>query len=579
MDSLIENCTQGKNVFIGTSSIVKNSTIGSETKIWHYCNIYGTPEQQIVVGENTQIGSYAEIKPGVNIGNNCRIQSSVFIPEGVIIGDFVFVGPKVVFTNDKYPSAVKTINKTWHLEATKVEEHATIGAHAVIGPGITVGKYAVIGMGSVVTKDVPAYAVVSGNPAKILGDLRDKKYAEKYSELLSNETSNEAKKQCAVSGNSLSMIIPLVDLSRIHKKRENEIHAAIKNTIETSAFIQGEEVPLFENAFATYCEKKYGIGVASGTDALKLAILAYGIRESEIIVPVHTFVATVLAIKHTGNYPVFVDIDETGNIAVSQIEKKITAKTKAIIPVHLYGQPANMGEIMRLAKNHNLIVIEDCCQAHGAEWNGKKVPIGETGCFSFYPSKNLGCFGDGGFIATDNEVLYKKLLSLREYGATQKYYYEEEEGFNSRLDTIQAAVLRIKLESLEEENELRRKAAECYMQKLFPLCEGAQKKISIPKSDASVKYGKHVYHLFTILAKERNTLQEFLKKQGIATGIHYPLPLHLQKMFSSLGYKEGDFPITERFSKEVLSLPLFPYMTPEEIDHVSTAIKDFYQME
>lgn len=575
----MENCVQGKNVFIGKSSLVKNSTLGNETKIWHYCNIYGTPEQPVTIRENTQIGSYTEIKQGVNIGNNCRIQSSVFIPEGVFIEDFVFVGPKVVFTNDKYPSAVKTINKTWRLEATRVEEHATIGAHAVIGPGITVGKYAVIGMGSVVTKDVPAYAVVSGNPAKILGDLRDKKYAEKYSELVSNETCNETEKQCAVRGNRPSMIIPLVDLSRIHRKKEKEIHAAIKNTIETSAFIQGTEVALFENEFAKYCGKKWGVGVASGTDALKLAILAYGIKESEIITPVHTFVATVLAIKHTGNYPVLVDIDETGNIAVSQIEKKITAKTKAIIPVHLYGQPANMDEILRIAKNHNLIVIEDCCQAHGAEWNGKKVPIGETGCFSFYPSKNLGCFGDGGFIATDNEELYKKLLSLREYGATQKYYYEEEEGFNSRLDTIQAAVLRIKLECLEEENELRRKAAECYMQKLLPLCEGGQQKISIPKSDASAKYGKHVYHLFTILAKERNTLQAFLKKQGIATGIHYPLPLHLQKMFFSLGHKEGDFPITERFSKEVLSLPLFPYMTPEEIDHVSTAIKDFYQME
>ncbi len=187
MNSLIENCTQGENVFIGTSSIVKNSTLGNETKIWHYCNIYGTSEQLVTLGENTQIGSYTEIKPGVNIGNNCRIQSSVFIPEGVIIENFVFVGPKVVFTNDKYPSAVKTINKTWRLEATKVEEHATIGAHAVIGPGITVGKYAVIGMGSVVTKDVPAYALVFGNPAKIIGDIRDKKYMEKYSELLNNE--------------------------------------------------------------------------------------------------------------------------------------------------------------------------------------------------------------------------------------------------------------------------------------------------------------------------------------------------------------------------------------------------------
>ncbi len=372
------------------------------------------------------------------------------------------------------------------------------------------------------------------------------------------------------------MNIPLVDLARSHRKKENEIHAAIKNLIETSAFIQGTEVALFEEAFAKYCGKRFGIGVASGTDALELAIQGYDIKDSNIITSAHTFVATVLAIKHTGNYPVLVDIDETGNIAVSQIEKKITTKTKAIIPVHLYGQPAAMEELLHLARKYNLIVIEDCCQAHGAEWSGKKVPIGETGCFSFYPSKNLGCFGDGGFIATENEVLYKKLLSLREYGATQKYYYEEEDGFNSRLDTLQAAVLRIKLESLEEENELRRKASECYVQKLrsFSLCEDGQQKISIPKILAS---GKHVYHLFTILAKNRNALQEFLKKRGIATGIHYPRPLHLQKMFASLGYKEGDFPITERFSKEIISLPLFPYIALEEIEYVCAAIKEFYE--
>ncbi len=191
MEPLIENCTQGKNVFIGTSSIVKNSTLGNETKIWHYCNIYGTLEQSISIGENTQIGSYSEIKHGVNIGNNCRIQSSVFIPEGVHIGDFVFIGPGVVFTNDKYPSAIKTIQKTWKLEKTRVEGHVTIGAHVVIGPGVALGKYSVIGMGSIVTKDVPAYAVVCGNPAKIVGDIRDKKYAENYSELLNNEKENK----------------------------------------------------------------------------------------------------------------------------------------------------------------------------------------------------------------------------------------------------------------------------------------------------------------------------------------------------------------------------------------------------
>ena len=326
------------------------------------------------------------------------------------------------------------------------------------------------------------------------------------------------------------MNIPLVDLNRIYKKKEQEITQAMKQVIEKSTFIQGPEVALFEHAFATYCGKRFGVGVSSGTDALQLTIQAYNIKDSEIITTAYTFVATVLAIKHTGNTPVFVDIDETGNIAVSEIERKITKKTKALLPVHLYGQPANMTEILALAKKYNLIVIEDCCQAHGAVCGEKIVPISETGCFSFYPAKNLGCFGDGGFIATDNEELYKKLCLLREYGATQKYYYDGEDGFNSRLYTLQAAVLLVKLETLEKENELRRTAAEYYLQKLFPLCE--RQKIVTPKILASVK---HVYHLFSILVKERNRLQEFLKDRGIATGIHYPYPLHLQRMFAYLG--------------------------------------------
>lgn len=363
--------------------------------------------------------------------------------------------------------------------------------------------------------------------------------------------------------------VPFVDLLRSQKKIELDIDAAMKKVIASAAFIQGQAVAVFEKEFAAYCGKKYGVGVGSGTDALHLVIRAYRIKESEIITTANTFVATVTPIKQTGNLPVLVDVDETGNINIAQIEKKITSRTKAIIPVHLYGQPTNMEELIRITKKYNLIVIEDCCQAHGAEWNSKKVPISETGCFSFYPAKNLGAFGDGGIIVTDNEEVASALKYLREYGAKIKYHHDYDEGFNSRLDTLQAAILSVKLKKLEEWNELRGKAARCYSEELALVPS-----IYIPKV---LQKAKHVYHLFTILSKQRDALKEFLKNKGIGTGIYYPVPLHKQKMFAYLGYKEGDFPKAEQFCQETLSLPLFPYITQEEIEYVCLAIKEFYK--
>lgn len=364
------------------------------------------------------------------------------------------------------------------------------------------------------------------------------------------------------------MEVPFVDLKRSHDCIDDKIKYAMDYVIYTSSFIQGPAVEKFEKEFAQYCGKKFGVGVASGTDALTLSLIAYGIKNSEVITVANSFVATALAVKNSGNLPVLIDCDCTANIDVSKLESALTSKTKAILPVHLYGLPANMNAVLDFAKKNNLVVIEDCCQAHGAQLNGKRVPIGETGCFSFYPAKNLGGFGDGGFVATDNKDLFDSLKQIREYGSKVKYYHEGEQGFNSRLDSLQAAVLSVKLKNLDEWNLLRSDAAKQYLENLADVSE-----INTPKNSPNAS---SVYHLFAILVSKRPKLQEFLKVNGIQTGIHYPVPIHLQKMFAGLGYKKGDFPRAELFAGQTLSLPMFPFITQKEITYVCDKIKEFY---
>ena len=367
----------------------------------------------------------------------------------------------------------------------------------------------------------------------------------------------------------MKLKVPFVDIIRSDSAIEVEIKNAIERIRKTATYIQGPQCIQFEKEFSKYCGKKYGIGVASGTDALTLSLIAHNIHDAEVITTTNTFIATAIAIKNSRNTPVLVDCDKTGNINPKGIEEKITKKTAAIIPVHLYGQPADMDSIITIAQQHNLIIIEDCCQAHGAELKGIKVPINETGCFSFYPSKNLGCYGDGGFIATDSEELYNKLKVIREHGATIKYHHDAENGYNSRLDTFQAAILLEKLKKLDEGNILRRNASATYIQKLENITE-----IEFPLLNASTT---PVHHLFTILTKDRDELRQFLKDEGIDTGIHYPIPVHLQKMFAELGKEKGDFPQAEEFAEKTLSLPLFPGITQEEIKYVCDKIKKFYK--
>jgi len=364
------------------------------------------------------------------------------------------------------------------------------------------------------------------------------------------------------------MTIPLVDLRIQYLSIKDEIDKAIQRVIDSTDFIMSDEVRLFEEEFARYCNANCGVGTSSGTSALHLALLACGVGPgAEVITVPFTFVATTEAISQAGARVVFVDINEDSyTIDVNHIEAAITPRTKAILPVHLYGQPADMDPIMEIASKHGLKVIEDAAQAHGAEYKGTKVgSIGDAACFSFYPAKNLGAYGDAGMLVTNSKEIAKKARLLRNHGRMKKYEHLIE-GYNCRLDTIQAAILRVKLRHLDEWTEKRRRNAALHDEMLV---DG---KVITPKE---VGYAKHVYHLYVIRVGNRDTLRDRLKATGIATGTHYPIPLHLQEAYRYLGYRRGGFPASERCADEVLSLPLYPELKEREIEYVADRVREF----
>ncbi len=370
------------------------------------------------------------------------------------------------------------------------------------------------------------------------------------------------------------MKVPLLNLKAQYKGIEKEIDEAIKRVCESGQFILGDEVVKFEEELASYCKANYGIGVSSGTDALLISLMALKIKpDDEIITSAYSFFATAGVISRLGAKPVFVDIeDDTFNINPSFIEEKITEMTKAILPVHLFGQVADMEPIMELSKRYNLPVVEDAAQAIGACYKDGKVAgtIGDAGCLSFFPTKNLGGFGDGGMVLTRDKELAERIKILRVNGAKPKYYHKTIGG-NFRLDAIQAAILRVKLRWLEHWTEERQKNSQNY-ERLFSE-KGLDKFIHLPKA---IYKNYHIYNQFIIRTKERDELRDFLKKNGIDTAIYYPLPLPLQECFKELGYKEGDFPEAERASKETLALPVYPEITLKMQEYVVEKIKEFF---
>jgi dTDP-4-amino-4,6-dideoxygalactose transaminase len=362
--------------------------------------------------------------------------------------------------------------------------------------------------------------------------------------------------------------VPLLDLKREYNLLKSDIDNAVLGVLARTQFINGPEVKQFENAVAEYCGCKYAIGVASGTDALLLSLRAAGVDPgSEVITTAFSFFATAGTIHNLGARPVFVDISaDTFNLDVDQIEAKITSRTRAIMPVHLFGQCANMDAVMEIARRHGLMVIEDAAQSISAKYKGRMSgSIGDMGCYSFYPTKNLGAPGDGGLIVTNSDELNARLRRLKAHGASVKYYHEEV-GYNSRLDTLHAAVLLAKLPHLDEWSAKRRANADFYTAKF----RGSKIKAPLPTKEAY-----HIYNQYTITVDDRDGLKEHLKKQGIGFEIYYPVPLHLQECFRYLGYKQGDLPIAEHCAEHVISIPIYPQLTPEERQYVVDAILGF----
>lgn len=364
------------------------------------------------------------------------------------------------------------------------------------------------------------------------------------------------------------MKVPLLDLRRQYRSIRDEIDPVIQEVVESQIFVKGPKVAEFEQSIAQYCGTEWAVGVASGTDAILLSLMAYGVeRDDEVITTPYTFFATAGSIARLGALPVFVDIDPvTYNIDPARIEAAITDRTKAIIPVHLYGQCAEMDPIMEIAERRGLVVIEDAAQAIGAEHKGKRAgSIGHTGCFSFFPSKNLGGYGDGGIVTTNDEGVADRIVSLREHGQREKYYYCAV-GANSRLDALQAAVLSVKLRHLDTWSDGRAKNAAYYNERF------AGSAVTAPHRK---EHNRHIYNQYIIRVPDRDAVFAHLREKEIGCALYYPLPLHLQECFESLGLKEGDLPESERAAAETISIPIFSLLTDEEREYVATTVLEF----
>jgi dTDP-4-amino-4,6-dideoxygalactose transaminase len=362
--------------------------------------------------------------------------------------------------------------------------------------------------------------------------------------------------------------VPFVDLKAQYATITDQVGQAIQDVLRRAEFILGADVEQFEAEFAAYCNARYAAGVDSGLSALELALRAYKIGAGdEVIIPANTFIATALAVSSTGATPVLVDAHPaTFNIDVGQLEAAVSPRTAAIIPVHLYGQPADMDPIMAIAERRGLVVIEDACQAHGARYKGRRVgSLGHAAAFSFYPGKNLGAYGDGGMLLSDDPGLIERVRMLRNYGQRVKYHHAVR-GYNKRLDTLQAAILRVKLPYLDRWNDLRRTVAGLYRQGL------ADTGLALP---AEAPYAASVWHLYVVRTAERDELQAHLTREQIACGVHYPRPVHMQEAYGDLGYRAGDFPVSEACAEQILSLPMYAELAAEQIAAVVQGVGAF----
>ena len=549
-------------------SISEDVKLGKGVQLSKFVNLYGCE-----IGDETKVGAFVEIQKNARVGSRCKISSHSFVCEGVEIEDNVFVGHGVKFINDSYPRATTAegelqTGQDWKVERTVVKKGASIGSGATILANLTIGENAMVGAGSVVTRDVPAHAIVAGNPARILRFL-------------------EQPVPIRAEGP-----VPFLDLVRPHRELERELVEVFRRSLHTAGFVGGAMVEEFEKAFASFCEVSHAVGVSSGTDALRFALMAAGVRAGDVAITVpNTFIATTEAISQAGATPEFVDVDEqTANLSAARLREHLERGCRrdasgrlvslrsggpvtAVVPVHLYGQMADMDAILGLAGEFGLVVVEDACQAHGAEYFSRQQnrwmkagSMGRAAAFSFYPGKNLGACGEGGAVTTNDGALAATVRKLRDHGQAKKYYHDME-GYNGRLDAMQAGFLQAKLPHLADWNAQRRERAEAYRKLLanHPLV----------KVFAEPSYSRGVFHLYVVCCRHREELMQHLNAAGIGTGIHYPIPLHLQKAYAGLNYRSGDFPAAERLSAEILSLPMFPQLTAAQQARVAEEVAAF----
>ena len=565
-----------KKYFIHESSYVDTPCeIGEGTKIWHFSHVMKNAK----IGKNCNIGQNVVISPDVVLGQNVKIQNNVSVYTGVICEDDVFLGPSMVFTNVVNPRS--HVIRRDQYQQTLVKKGASIGANAVIICGNDIGRFSFIGAGAVITKDVPDYALVVGNPGKIIGwmcycgirlDFQDS--SDTKCTACGKEYTMITDKQITEKTDNQVSSVPLLDLKAQYATIRQQIEPVLKDVVESQYFILGPKVKELEGKIAAYSQCSHAIGVSSGTDALLIALMAIDLKPGdEVITTPFSFFATAGVIARLNAKPVFVDIQEdTYNLDPSKIEAAISDKTKAIIPVHLFGQMAEMDPIMEIANKHKLFVIEDAAQAIGSEdEKGRRAgSICHMGCFSFFPSKNLGGFGDAGMVVTNDEGLANKLIKLRVHGSEPKYYHQIVGG-NFRIDALQAAILSIKLDYLDQWTESRQKNAREYIEKFKE--NGLEKDLGLP----GLKKGyRHIYNQFVLRSSKRDDLIKHLRDHNIGCEIYYPVTLSDQECFAYLNYKNGDFPVSEKAAEEVLAIPIYPELTQAQKSYIVETITGFY---
>jgi dTDP-4-amino-4,6-dideoxygalactose transaminase/acetyltransferase-like isoleucine patch superfamily enzyme len=617
MAQTIEQATASSTadaLFIHSTACVDDpASLGHGTQVWHFCHVM--PGAQI--GAHCRLGQNVFVAPDVVIGDNVKIQNNVSLYAGCRLEDDVFCGPSCVFTNVVNPRS--EVPRRDEYRQTLVRRGATIGANATVVCGHEIGRYAFVGAGAVVTQDVPDYALVVGVPARRVGwmsrhghrlsepdaegVLRCPSSGWRYREMapgvlrcLDREEDAPLQPQLVVVHSSREeprsapaadaerpsegdAPVPLLDLNAQHRALAPELRAAFDRVLSHGQFVLGAEVQEFERELAASVGAAHAIGCASGSDALLLALMALDVGPGdEVILPTYTFFATGGAVVRVGATPVFVDVDpETANIDPEGVRQALTPRTRVIIPVHLFGQCSEMTPLTELAAAHGIAVVEDAAQALGAEYAGKRAgTLGRAACFSFFPSKNLGGFGDGGALTTDDEQLSQRLRILRAHGAQPKYYHSMV-GINSRLDALQAALLRVKLPHLDVWTEARRQNAERYT---AAFCERglSPRHFQVPV----VRQSRHIFNQYVIrLAdrEQRDALQRALREARIGVEIYYPVPLHLQPCFEALGYTRGQLPVSETLAETTLALPIFPELLPAQQARVICVLEQFFARE